>query len=1015
MEAKQNKATQSSETEIEAEVGAGNGAREFFVVAIGASAGGLEALEKFFDHMPPLTDFAFVIVQHLSPDYKSLMGELLQRHTTMQIAEAADGTVVQPGSVYLMPRKTNMTIYQGRLFLTEKVHGLNLPIDIFFRSLAEDLGKRAVGIILSGTGSDGTRGIRAIKEADGIVMVQSEESAKFDGMPRSAISTGIADYVLPVEQLPGELQNFTTGSLLIAAEDDGGTMLSGTDFQKIMLLIRRKTGVDLTNYKDSTLQRRIHRRMGIRHVDETSEYVKLLESNPQEITILFREMLIGVTKFFRDPEAFELLSSHVIPEIVNAKDIDEPIRVWVPGCSTGEEAYTIAMLLDRYCTHHQLKHEIKIFATDIDKTALETAAHGAYSESIAADASTEILRSYFVSKGERYHVVPRIREMVVFAYHNVFKDPPFRSIDLVSCRNLLIYLQPVLQKQVIGNFQFSLKRGGFLLLGNSETLGDAAKQFQTVDLKWKLFRFKGERDSDSLQRTRPAAAFADEPPRPAELRLEGSRPPSQPTAWHPAAPEPTAPEPAAAGTTPRQRAKAGEPVLERLIETAVAPCVVVNQDRELQHIFGDVSPYLRLASGKMNLDILTMANREIEIVISTALPVAIRERRPVSYSDVTVAHAGERHAITLTVQPLAEQGGVEYYAVIFAPQDSGSPSGTLHEATPFNLDTTVETRIHDLEHELQYTKENLQATIEELETSNEELQATNEELLSSNEELQSTNEELQSVNEELITVNAEYQKKIQELSELNDDMNNLLASSDIGSLFLDLDLRIRKFTPSITRRFNVINSDIGRPIKHLSHNLEYTELLNDIHEVRETQHTKELEVRTRDGTWMLLRIRPYISEGGEPGGIVISLIEISALKDAQFALQRKHELLMRVLDATPSPVTTVDERGRLVYCNSAALKLLGIPPLGDDEVSYADPRFEIADDHDNPIAAEDLPFARILTSGRPIYDYHHSIARPDGTRVRLSINGNPVFNDGGAVEGAVFSFHERPASDEQGC
>ncbi len=952
--------------------------REFYVVGIGASAGGLEALEIFFDNMPPLADFAFVVVQHLSPDYKSLMGELLRKHTQLSIHEAEDGITVEPGNIYLMPRKKNMTMYHGRLFLTEKEHGLNLPIDIFFQSLAEDRGEKAIGIILSGTGSDGTRGIRSIKEVGGMVMVQAEDSAKFDGMPRSAISTGIVDYVLPVAQLPEELQNFTSGKILIRTPD---TPSNGEGYlQKIFMLIKRKTGVDLSYYKENTIIRRIERRMGINHVHHVKDYVQLLEESPAEISILFKEILIGVTRFFRDAEAFEVIKQQIISEIINSKEAGQPIRIWVAGCSTGEEAYGLAILFDQYCQDNYLNNDLKVFATDIDKDAIEFASHGAYPESIAADAPTAILQKYFVKKGERYQVVPRIREMVVFAYHNIFKDPPFRSIDLISCRNLLIYLQPVLQKRVISNFQFSLKKEGFLFLGSSETIGESSKYFKNIDVKWKIFRYKGGFKPRGMATIAPDPAFrgteqAAEPSPEARAQIE----------LHP----------------PKRGVDA---IYERLIETSLPPCVLVNEQREVHHIFGDINAYLKLPLGKMNLDVLKMAREDIQIPLGTALPRVIKERKEIEFSDIVVGEDADAHQITLTIRPISDAHGNSYFAVIFQPQKTAQ--NTTSGPVKFNVDESVQRRIQDLETELQYTKENLQATIEELETSNEELQATNEELLSSNEELQSTNEELQSVNEELITVNTEYQKKIEELSELNNDMNNLLSSTDIGTVFLDTSFHIRKYTQPVTRQINIIKTDLGRPISHLSHNLIYETLMTDIETVARTQQQREVEIQNRSGNWLLVRITPYLSDGSTVNGIVISIIDISERKNIALALQRQHDLMMRVLEASPSGITMVDQRGKIVFANKRGEELLGMSRNALSEMSYNDAGFRISDLEGNEIASEDLPFAQVMRTGKPVLDYEQCVTQPDGLRVALRIHGNPIYDERNTVEGVVFNLEE---------
>ena len=953
-----------------------------FVVGIGASAGGLEALERFFDNMPNRSNLAYVVVQHLSPDYKSMMGELLGKHTTMEVTEATDGTEVAPGTVYLIPRKKNMTMFSGKLFLTPQPEGLNLPIDVFFESLAEDAGERAIGIVLSGTGSDGTRGLRAIKEAGGITMAQDEESAKFDGMPKSAAATGIVDFVHPPERIASELATFTSGAVGLVPEQSERDFSGGSMLQKIFMLIKRKTGVDLSSYKESTIIRRIERRMGINQLHDIRSYVDFMEENPAEIHTLFKEILIGVTRFFRDPEAFEQLKSEVFPKIFGSKEAKDPIRVWVPGCSTGEEAYSVAILLAEYMTETGTHLPVKIFATDIDKEAVEFASYGVYPESIAADASLDRLGKYFVKKGDAYQVAHSVREMVIFAYHNIFKDPPFRRIDLVSCRNLLIYLQPSLQKRVISNFQFSLIDGGFLMLGTSETVGEQSMYFSNVDIRWKLFRYKGggetERpqiiDTETLQRTQNITTPA---------RKTGTE-----------------------AAVAQRVGQSTERVYEELIERFFPPTVLINEDRKVLHIFGDVSSFLKLPAGKLDFTVSRMAREEVSVPLGTALQTAMTDEQEVAYSGIPMpgAEGDEDRTVVLRVRPVNRGDGRSVYAVMFEPADS--EESRQGDTTPFRLDEAVKRRISDLENELQYTKENLQATIEELETSNEELQATNEELVSSNEELQSTNEELQSVNEELITVNAEYQKKIEELSELNTDMNNLLLSTDIGTVFLDRDLLVRKFTPPVTKQINLIKGDIGRPLSDISHNLLYDDLESDIRGVLRSLEPKEIEVPSKLDKWFLVKIQPYRTTEDRVEGVVVTLVDISERKSAEHELQQQQDLMMRILESNPSAITMVDAAGGIVYANRRAEELFRMSRDELIEMTYDDVRFRITDHAGNEIQADDLPFSQIRRSGEPVSHFTHWIVRADGSAVKLEITGNPMYDNDESVEGAVFNLRE---------
>jgi two-component system CheB/CheR fusion protein len=963
----------------------------FRIVAVGASAGGLEALESFFDHMPTTTDFAFVVIQHLSPDYKSLMGELLAKHTDMEIVQAEDGLKIRPGVIHLIPRKKNMTVYQGKLFLTEQEHGLNLPIDIFMQSLAEDVGEAAVGVVLSGTGSDGTRGLRAIKEAGGLVIAQDEEDAKFNGMPRSAISTGIVDFVLPAAKIPDELQSFVSGNVRLREEaaTDGGE--ASDSISKIFMLIKRKTGVDLSFYKENTIIRRLERRMGINQIHDVQHYVQFLEESPGEITTLFKEILIGVTRFFRDSEAFERLAEQVVPAIFDGKESNDQIRVWVAGCSTGEEAYSIAILLTEYAERHFLHNEIKIFATDIDKEAIEFASYGHYPESIAADASQQRLTKYFVRKGERYQIVPSIREKVIFAYHNIFKDPPFRKIDLISCRNLLIYLQPVLQKKILSNFHFSLNEDGHLFLGSSETVGDLTKYFRTIDTKWKIFAYKGSGSSPNLQLTTPNT------PEGWKERLEATQATQATVLAH--------------DSTQRKPSRNTEPMYEELIEHYLPPTIVVDDNRQVVHTFGDLSEYLRIPAGRMDLDIMKMAREPVNIPLGSAIQTALRENRTVAYDDVPVPHGDDQyHAIQMVVRPLRSAYNARFFAIVFDERRADTQPDDL-PVQRFDVDESVQRRITDLENELQSTKENLQATIEELETSNEELQATNEELLSSNEELQSTNEELQSVNEELITVNSEYQKKIDELSELNDDMNNLLSGTAIGTVFLDENLLIRKFTPPLARQINIIKTDVGRPFADLSHNLHYDNLSSDVERVQASETPSEIEVKNKEGRWFLVKIQPYHTEQESLNrkGIVLSLIDITERKAAEEALLRQHDLLMRVLDSNPSAIVMLDHRGTIGYANRRAQELLGYSEEALHQMRHDEETFHATTPDGTEIASDQLPFSLVTESGEPVTDYPILVnAGPDaqepGATLRFRISGSPIYDESDQVEGAVLNL-----------
>ncbi|SKA97602.1 two-component system, chemotaxis family, CheB/CheR fusion protein [Paucidesulfovibrio gracilis DSM 16080] len=952
--------------------------QSLMVVGIGASAGGLEALQQFFSNIDPIEGVSFVVVQHLSPDYKSLMPELLARKTRMQVRHVVDGEEVLPGVVYILPPKNNLTMYAGKLFLTPQEPHLNLPIDLFFRSLAEDRGENAVGIILSGTGSDGTRGVRAIKEHGGLVLVQEEESATFDGMPRSAISTGIVDFVLPPDRMAGELRRLGTG--LRTQEPRFPKRAAGRQdtLGKILALVKIKSGLDFSYYKENTIIRRIERRMSINQVESPEEYAAYLEKHPGEIGVLYKEFLIGVTKFFREPEAYECIAEKVLPELFNAKDPHEPLRIWVAGCSTGEEAYSLAITVNEYLAANELKTELKIFATDIDRDALAVAAQGAYPLSIAADASLDRLGRYFFKKGEVYQIQPHIRKQVIFAYHNLIKDPPFPRIDLVSCRNLLIYLQPVLQRKVLSHFQYSLAPQGFLFLGSSESVGDHANTFFPFENRWKLFRYH---DDGRPRMPLPVSGGS--------LSVQKEQIDISATEGEAASP----PRPDEGGDT----------LTTRLLERCMPPTLLVGRDRTVQHIFGDVNEFVQMRAGRPQADVTKIVRDDLAIPLSSALQRATKEGGDIHIRGVAYHIGEERRSVDIVVRSLGGGHGGGYLAVTFQTAENDD----MHLES-YDLKEGVKTRIRDLERELQYTKENLQATIEELETSNEELQATNEELLAANEELQSTNEELQSVNEELITVNAEYQSKIQELTELNDDLDNLMASTEVGTIFLDQALCIRKFTSAATVTFKIIDSDVGRPISDLSHRLQYPELEGDLRDVLGRNRELEREVRDEDGRWYLARLLPYASGLDDGGGVLLTLVDISRIKRAEESTRREHDLLIRILDSSPMATTMVDKDGFISYANRAAEAILGVNRKELAERRFNDGTFHILDCRGNPVKEEDLPFSIIKQTGDRVVNVRHAVLGADGERICLSITGNPVFDRHGRVEGAVFKFEPVP-------
>ena len=836
--------------------------RLFYIVGIGASAGGLEALDNFFSTLPNDTGMAFVIIQHLSPDYKSLMVEILSKRTAMKVHRAENGMIIEPNNVYLITPKKNLTIFHGKLLLHEQdpSKGLNLPIDIFFKSLAEDLSERAIGIILSGTGSDGMRGVRSIKECGGYVLVQDEETAKFDGMPRSAISTGLADFILPPDQMPPQLIKFVKHPINKSINYPEKLLTDEDSLTRTFSLLRDKHKVDFTFYKMSTIVRRIHRRMTVNNISKLNDYVRYLENYTREVTSLYKELLIGVTNFYRDKEAFQLLDTKFLRELLKRNN-GRHLRFWVVGCSTGEEAYSIATLTKECIDQEKLKVDVKIFATDVDEEAILKSGNGIYPESITADLSPYLVSKYFFRKDDHYQIVRSIREMVVFAQHNVLKDPPFTNIDFISCRNLLIYLQPVLQQKVLEFFNFSLNPQGLLFLGSSESIGEMVDFFTPLNHKWKIYLSRGRKKHPKV------LSSTDLQPKNRALRNTN------------------------VNSRYRDHFKL-EKVLERFLQSVhdeiVPLTIIVNEENELIHTIGDISPYFKFPSGRVTIDVTKMAHKELSILLSTGLQKLFYTKEDITYSNVILRINEKRIILNISMKYLHEKRGQEPLAAILITELKQQVEKSI-SSQKFDIAEETEQRLYDLEQELQFTRENLQATIEELETSNEELQATNEELLASNEELQSTNEELQSVNEELHTVNAEYQTKIIELTELNNDMDNLLASTEIGTLFLDENLEIRKFTPQVKEIININEKDLDRPLTDLSDNITSISLIREVEEVQKTARKVEKEISITNGDHFLMRILPYYIAPKEISGIVITFINITRLHKTQQQLKISSE------------------------------------------------------------------------------------------------------------------------------
>jgi len=874
----------------------------FPIVGLGASAGGLEALEAFFSNMPSNSGIAFVIIQHLSPNHKSIMGALLSKCTQMEVQDLNDGIKIQPNNVYLNPPNKNVAIINGiiQLMIPVKTSRINLPIDYFFRSMSEDLGEKAICIILSGTATDGTLGLRAIKGEGGMAMVQDPDSAKYDGMPRSAIATGIVDFILPVEKLPTALIKFVKAPYISAPVKIETPDSQFTNYvQKVFALIRTATGHDLSHYKQTTIRRRIERRMAVHQVETISNYVEFLQRTPAEVTILFKDMLIGVTNFFRDPEAFKILEEKVIPALLKKRLANSTIRVWTIGCSTGEEAYSLAILFSEAMGKLKLNMTIQAFASDIDAHAIDHARMGIYPDSIAADVSSERLNKYFVKEDTTYRVKKQIREMIVFAVQNVIKDPPFSKMDLVSCRNLLIYMDAHLQKKVLPLAHYTLNPEGVLFLGTSESIGEFTDLFHPIDNKWKIFNRK-----DFYVEKR-----VDYPTTPLYKDLAGinfqENKPSSKLDIHTLA--------------------------ERVIlDTYAPPGVLVNEKYEIVHFMGKTDKYLETPVGKASFNILQMAREGLRFKLTTALHSAMRQKQISEIKGLRIKYNGGFQIIDLTVRPLLELAESQNFMLVMF--DDKTPSDKMSQKKgkkTSNKDS--DPTVVSLERELESTKEHLQVTIEEMETSNEELKSTNEELQSVNEELQSTNEELetskeelQSTNEELITVNTELQNKVDELSQANNDINNLLASTDIGTIFLDTSLYIKRFTPAMTNIFNLKSSDLNRPISDITSKIRYKNITEDGTEVLRTLIQKDVKVQDNKGNWFAMRISPYRTIENVIDGIVITFVDITKIRIAEEALQVSEERFRSIFEQTSESIVLIDSKtGAFIEFNQRAYEDMG--------------------------------------------------------------------------------------------
>ena len=799
------------------------------VVGIGASAGGLEALQQFLTFLPGDTGMAFVIIQHLSPDHKSLLADILGKDTNMPVVEAEDGMRVERNHIYMIPPKYNLEIVSDILRLRKyNIKNINHPIDVFFRSLAAAYENRAVAVILSGTGSDGTNGIRSIKDKNGVIIVQTPESAKFDGMPRNAIATGFVDMVLNPDSIAREMRH------IAASMVDAGNRLQLSDgdlMAQVFTILRNVTNVNYTYYKQTTILRRVERRIVVTHNRNLQEYVKYLSNNPDEARLLAKEVLIGVTSFFRDPDYFEVLKDRVIYDLVKNSSQSDQLRVWVAGCSTGEEAYSIAILFTEVMEDLGLRRDVKIFATDLDAESIAVAGRGVYGDNINEDVSVARLSRFFTRKGNHYIVGHDIRKMIVFAQHNVFQDPPFGKLDLISCRNLLIYFQNILQRNLFAIFHVALNDRGYLFLGRSESVIDYDDVFKVVCANEKIFIHNASGKAPSHEQIRYSMQSVEN-----NMDNVGY--------LH------NMPEPEISLTS-------GE-LDTRILEMLMPASVLVDEKNKLVHSYGDCSGFITLPVGAVTLDIFSLVKPELKIAISKALKEARESQKRVAYGDIPVTFSDHREMISLVAQPIRDRLGSETGMTVlaFLREKESNEQIDLKE---YRVDTAAAERITDLEMELHVAHDSLKKTVTELESVNAELQAANEELLTANEELQSSNEELQSVNEELYTVNSEYQTKVNELAALNDDMANFLSTTLVGIIMVDRNLNIRKYTEYIATEFHVADQDVGRSLRYIAFNFATIDLIALCRQVLSTVQPIEKNCASVAGKTYLVRIAPYIA------------------------------------------------------------------------------------------------------------------------------------------------------------
>ena len=964
------------------------------IVGIGASAGGLEALKAFFAEVAENSGMAYIVVVHMNPKQPSMMPALLQKVARIPVSTAKDGQAIEPDHVYVVPPDKEITVFKGKFQLLDILaKRATLPVDQFFRSLAQDQGRNAAAIILSGTGTDGTLGVKAIKASDGLVLAQNDATAGYDGMPRSAVSTGLVDLVLPPEEMPNRLvQYFACPEIAL----DSGTTATTNDRQgwmnKIFAILRTRIGHDFSAYKPNTILRRISRRMALNQIDSHQQYVSYLRINDVEVQSLFRELLIGVTQFFRDAESFEILKTVVLPELFKPIGEGATFRAWVPGCSTGEEVYSLAMVLRETLDQIPKRINLQLFGTDIDDRAIDKARDGLFPASIEADVSADRLNRFFTKEGNFFRIRKEIRDHVIFSKQDVLKDPPFSRLNLLCCRNLLIYLDTDAQKKLLPLFHYTLAPDGILVLGSSETASGFTKLFATRDKKWKIYK----------RREVPQALrqFVDFP---------NGRLITEPVLGK-----------APVGKTARPAD------IDRITQTAIldqfAPtAILINPKGDILHVQGRTGKYLEAPSGAPTHNILNLAREGLRIALSSAIRKAVSSEKPVISRKIAVKTNGDVQMINLHVSPQRsprELSGhllVAFEEIVTEPMACGPEPGTRNDRP------ATSSQIDELERELQNTRESHRTTVEELESSNEELKATNEELQSTNEELQSANEELessreelQSLNEELQTVNAELQSKVEELSASHDDMRNLLNGTKIATIFVDNDLRVRRFTQEATAIINFIGSDIGRPLQHLVTNLSYDGMIADLTDVLDKLIPKMGEVQTTSGDWYNMRIMPYRTMDNRIDGAVLTFAYIGDQKKAQAMIdgamremEQAWELVRDVFDSSLDPMAVIDENGKMIIANTVFSGILNIAQKDIKGLDLLGIQLGV------PIQKELKSMLTTAVEKKMDFNTHPFQMRSSAGKQQFSIHGRIVKSGDGPSFRILLHFVEQPRKESK--